>query len=157
MIIPRAVDDGSLAGLQFPLWQYHQDHFLTSPAENDTQGLIIQTTHIRGNEHSMRFLAEGMWNPSLTPEHFYADYAKRLFGKEAAPIIEEAFEVLEGNDEYLGSRCLRQFLENILAFYEGREYWGKVDWDIMFGHCPFPTYQMDEVSTSEQRHGYEPG
>ena len=322
-IIPRAVDDGSMAGLQFPMWQYDADGFLTSPEENGTRGLMIQTSHIRGNEHNMRFLAEGMWNPSLTPESFYSDYAKKIFGKEAMPLLMEAFKVLEGNDEYLGgrgqgnmpwnmipyqililqtfkdfnqpfykapfneeflqecqrradkfkqalvdldrgielfeqasslatdagrkelhylitrtkgyrthllslielsdlyaryfdvfkllgnleafkqafselveeakcieqrtleaaghfadcvehvsdlgvlwmishkmgvgSRCLRQYLENILAFYEGREYWNKVDWDIMFGHCPFPVYAMNETTAKEQAEEYEPG
>ena len=322
-IIPRAVDDGSQAGLQFPMWQYDADGFLSSPKENGTKGLMIQTTHIRGNEHSMRFLTEGMWNPSLTPESFYKDYATRIFGKEAVPVLMEAFKVLEGNDEYLGGRgqgnmnwnmlpnqiailqsfkdfnqpfykapfdegfvqlcreradkfkqalvyldqglelfakasplatdsgrkelhylitrtkgyrthllslieladlyaryfdifklldnldvfkqafsdlveeakdiekrthesaayfadcvehvtdlgvlwaishkmgvgcrCLRQYLENILAFYEGREYWNKVDWDIMFGHCPFPVYAMNETTAKDQAEEYEPG
>ena len=57
----------------------------------------------------------------------------------------------------VGSRCLRQYLENILAFYEGREYWNKVDWDIMFGHCPFPVYAMNETTAKEQAEEYEPG
>lgn len=323
VIVPRAVDDGSLAGLQFPLWQYHQDRFLSSPAENGTRGLMVQTTHIRGNEHSLKFLADGMWNPSLTPEQFYAAYAKRLFGEDAVKPLIEAFAILEHSDEYLGgrgqgnmpwnmvpwdilvlsafkdfdqpfhkvpfdegfvrvcqekaekfkqaighldqgldlfaeahplatnsgrkeldyliartqgyrshlqvhvqladlyahyrdvfrllehlgafkkafselveeardvekraaesarhfadcvehvtdmavlwmishkmvlgSRCLRQFLENILAFYEGREYWKKVDWDLLFGHCPFPAYELEEVSGNETAREYEPG
>ncbi len=323
-IIPRAVDDGSLAGLQFPLWQYHKDRFLASAAENGTKGLMIQTTHIRGNEHSTRFLAEGMWNPSLAPDEFYANYAERIFGEAAQSIVVEAFRTLERNDEYLGgrgqrnmpwnmtpdeiwilrtfkdfdqpfhkapqgegfvrarrqraekfkkavvylgraldlfararplatragqaeldyliartkgyrahlqaliqfadlyehyldvfrrlheglgefkaafaelvneardvekrtaesarhfadcvehatdlgvlwmishkmvlgSRCLRQFLENIYAFYEGREYWKKVDWDLLFGHCPFPAYEFEKASVAEQARGYEPG
>ena len=322
-IVPRAVDDGSMAGLQFPLWQYHQDGFLTSPKHNGTRGLMVQTTHIRGNEHSLKFLADGMWEASLTPEAFYSSYARRLFGEQAEQPLTEAFAILEHSDEYLGgrgqsnmpwnmvpwdilvlstfrdfdqpfhrapfeegfvracqvraekfgnavghldrgldlfaqaralatdagrreldylvsrtqgyrshlqahvqladlyahyldvfqllgdltefrtaftrlvreardvearttesarhfadcvehvtdmavlwmishkmvlgSRCLRQFLENILAFYEGREYWNEVDWDLLFGHCPFPAYELGDLAVAGNGGDLEPG
>jgi len=57
----------------------------------------------------------------------------------------------------LGSQCLRQFLENILAFYEGREYWNEVDWDILFGHCPFPPYELEVLSPGGDSGELEPG
>lgn len=322
-IVPRAVDDGSMAGLQFPLWQYHQDGFLASPERNGTRGLMVQTTHIRGNEHSLKFLADGMWDPSLAPKSFYSTYARRLFGEPAERPLTEAFAILEHSDEFLGgrgqnnmpwnmvpydvlvlstfrdfdqpfhrvpfeegfvracqvraekfkpaislldqgldlfaqaralatdagrqeldyliartrgyrshlqahvqladlfdhylhvfeqvddlaqvraaltrlvreageveerttesaghfadcvehvtdravlwmishkmvlgTRCLRQFLENILAFYEGREYWHEVDWDILFGHCPFPAYELDALPDAGNTGDPEPG
>jgi hypothetical protein len=103
-IIPRAVDDGSLLGLQFPLWQYSKDGFVTSSRVNGTSGLMIQTTHIRGNEHSTKYLAEGMWGGSAAPDKFYRRYVERVFGAAAAPAITEAFALLEQNDEFLGGR-----------------------------------------------------
>jgi hypothetical protein len=79
IIIPRAVDDGSLAGLQFNLNLYKKDGYCSSAKENGTSGLAIQTTHIRGNEHNIKFLADGMWNDELTPEQFYRKYAFQHF------------------------------------------------------------------------------
>ena len=51
--------------------------------ENGTSGLAVQLSHIAGNDHNVRFLAEGMWNEALTPEAFYRDYAATLFGAKA--------------------------------------------------------------------------
>jgi len=104
VIIPRAVDDGSLLGLQFPLWQYSKDGFVSSAKENGTNGLMIQTTHIRGNEHSIKYLADGMWEGPAAPGEFYRHYAERVFGATAVPQVMEAFTKLEQNDEFLGGR-----------------------------------------------------
>lgn len=103
-IIPRAVDDGSMAGMQFPLWQYSQDRFLESAEENGTAGLVVQLTHVAGNDHSMRYLADGMWNGKRDPMAFYKEYAGRVFGADAAPDVVKALEILEENDEFLGGR-----------------------------------------------------
>jgi len=103
-IIPRAVDDGSLAGLQFNLNLYQRDRFLQSTRENGTRGFIIQTTHVRGNEHNVKFLSEGLWNDQLTPQAFYEDYCPALFGPDAAKPMVQAFEILEENEKFLGGR-----------------------------------------------------
>ncbi len=103
-VIPRAVDDGSLLGMQFPLWQYSQDGFLASAKENGTSGLMIQTTHIRGNEHSTKYLAQGMWRGHEAPDEFYRSYIERVFGTAAASAVRQAFRLLEHNDEFLGGR-----------------------------------------------------
>jgi hypothetical protein len=305
------VDDGSLAGLQFNLNLYQRDRFIQSTKENGTKGFIIQTTHVRGNEHNVKFLAEGLWNDQLTPQAFYEDYSRSLFGPEAGKLIARAFETLEENEKYLGgrgganmpwnqmppeiyalrpvpgekrsfywfpsadyqgrkqkfrasieylqkagalfeqakatstkagqrelrylinrnqgyihhletlaqiadvyagwrgamatrrdgvqptreklakavslarqaeaeaaksahhfaecvehptdlgvlwmvstkvvvgTRVIRQHLSNLLAFYEGKEYWNKVDWDLLFGTTPFPTYELKPVKTGD--------
>lgn len=104
VIIPRAVDDGSMAGLQFNLNLYQRDRFLQSTRENGTKGFIIQTTHIRGNEHNVKFLSEGLWNDQLTPQAFYKDYCQALFGPDAAKLMFQAFELLEENEKFLGGR-----------------------------------------------------
>ncbi|MFC1526484.1 hypothetical protein ACFL6X_06715 [Candidatus Latescibacterota bacterium] len=104
MIIPRAVDDGSMVGMQFDLKLYAMDRYLQSARENGTAGLIVQTTHVRGNEHNLGYLAAGMWDAQLTPEAYYGDYAERLFGPEAAPAAGEAFDLLEESEILLGGR-----------------------------------------------------
>ncbi|MBN1394409.1 MAG: hypothetical protein JW959_05260 [Pirellulales bacterium] len=104
VIVPRAEDDGSLAGMQFNLNLYRRDRFLQSNKENGTRGFMIQTTHVRGNEHNVKYLADGLWNDRLTPEEFYEDYAQTLFGPDAAAPMIEAFRILERNESFLGGR-----------------------------------------------------
>ena len=103
-IIPRAVDDGSMGGLQHNLELYTLDRFLQSPVEHGTSGLVIQTTHIRGNEHNLGFLSKGMWKPDLNPSAYYRDYARHLVGEHAAEHLEKAFAILEKNEQELGGR-----------------------------------------------------
>jgi hypothetical protein len=107
VLVPRAYDDGSLVGLQFNLNLYQRDGFLGSRSANGTSGLSVQLSHVAGNDHNVRFLAEGMWNEGLTPEAFYQDYANALFGVAAADPVMEAFRVLERNEAVLGGRGLK--------------------------------------------------
>lgn len=113
VIVPRACDDGSLAGLQFDLNLYQRDGFLASRRKNGTSGLAVQTTHVTGNEHNVRFLAEGMWNEELTPDAFYRDYAERLFGAAAVEPMMQAFRILEANEAALGGRGLANMPYNL--------------------------------------------
>ena len=105
-LVPRAYDDGSFAGLQCNLNLYQRDGFLASRKKNGTSGLVVQTSHISGNDHNFRFLAEGMWRDDLTPKVFYREYAEAVFGEKAAPHIIEAFDILEENERFLGGRGL---------------------------------------------------
>jgi hypothetical protein len=107
VLVPRAYDDGSFAGLQFNLRLYEKDGFVKSSVENHTRGMAIQTTHFTGNDHNVRFLAEGMWNPTLTPEEFYPRYAASVFGPRAAGPAVEVFSILEENETFLGGRGLK--------------------------------------------------
>jgi len=102
-IVPRAVDDGSLVGLQFDLNLYQRDQFLQSNRKHGTSGFIIQLTHVRGNEHNVKYLAEGLWNDQLTPDQFYQDYCQAVFGP-AAGLMVQAFGILEENEVFLGGR-----------------------------------------------------
>lgn len=104
VLVPRAYDDGSLAGLQFNLKLYQRDGFLASRKQNSTCGLAIQISHLTGNDHNFRFLANGMWNEDSTPDTFYRDYATTSFGAEAAEPICEALRILEDNEEFMGGR-----------------------------------------------------
>jgi hypothetical protein len=46
-----------------------------------------------------------------------------------------------------GTRVLRQYLGNIHAYHEGRDYWGEIDWPLFFGTSPFPTYTLEGADT----------
>lgn len=146
-IIPRAVDDGSLIGLQFPLWQYSTDGFVTSAQENGTNGLMIQTTHISGNEHSLKYLADGMWGGPAAPEAFYRKYTERVFGSTAAPKVSEAFAILEKNDAFLGGRGQGNMPWNMVP----PQIWvmhNFKDFDQPFHHAPF---NLEFVEMCEER------
>lgn len=105
--VARAYDDGSLAGMQFNLNLYQRDGFLASRKKNGTAGLCIQVTHVAGNDHNVRFLAEGVWKENLSPESFYRDYATAVFGSDSAESAMEAFDILEENEVALGGRGLK--------------------------------------------------
>jgi hypothetical protein len=45
----------------------------------------------------------------------------------------------------IGTRVLRQHLNNILAFYNGQEYWKPVDWKLLFGTTPYPTTKPGDL------------
>ena len=149
-IIPRAVDDGSMGGLQCNLELYDLDGFIRSPDEHGTAGLIIQTTHIRGNEHNFGYLAKGMWQPDLTPDRFYREYTESMFGKKAGEHVFRAFMILEKNERELGGRG------------QGNLPWNKVPAHIevlrSFEHFPMPLsgvpYDEGFVSSLEIKSDY---
>ena len=59
-------------------------------------------------EQNEKFMAEGAWKPHLTPDEFYQDYVRRIFGEAAAPEALKAYQILEENEEYLGWTGQRQ-------------------------------------------------
>jgi len=101
-IVPRLDDDNGMFGMQFNVGLYYQDRILEGSVENGVAGFAGQLNRPRGTEQNYRYLAEGAYNPKLTPKEFYDGYARRLFGAAAAPDMVKAFETLEANEEYLG-------------------------------------------------------
>jgi hypothetical protein len=101
-IVPRLDDDSGMFGMQFNVNLYYKDRVLQGSVENGVAGFAGQLNRPRGMEQNYRYLAEGAYNPKLTPKEFYAGYARRLFGEAAAPEMVKAFEILEANEEYLG-------------------------------------------------------
>lgn len=101
-VVPRIDDDNGMFGMQFNVSLYYQDRILQGSAENGVAGFAGQLNRPRGTEQNYLYLAEGAYDPKLTPQEFYAGYARRLFGEAAAPLLEKAFAVLEANEEYLG-------------------------------------------------------
>ena len=103
-IIPRITDDGSQAGMQFNLGLYYKDGYSRSTKENGTTGMMMQTLHIKGADHNIRYLAEGLWNSDIEPDGFYSGYLKKVYGEKAAKEIITAYDILEKNEEYMGGR-----------------------------------------------------
>jgi hypothetical protein len=101
-IVPRLDDDSGMFGMQFNVGLYYKDRVLEGSVENGVAGFAGQLNRPRGMEQNYRYLAEGAYNPKLTPKEFYDGYARRLFGEAAAPDMVKAFETLEANEEYLG-------------------------------------------------------
>jgi hypothetical protein len=101
-IVPRLDDDSGMFGMQFNVGLYYKDRILEGSAENGVAGFAGQLNRPRGMEQNYRYLAEGAYNPKLTPQEFYNGYARRLFGEAAAPDMVKAFATLEANEEYLG-------------------------------------------------------
>ena len=55
-------------------------------------GFASQVNRARGTETNTKFMAEGEWNPHLTPQEFYRNYATRIFGERALPNMLKAFD-----------------------------------------------------------------
>ena len=63
---------------------------------------------------------------------------------------------MEGSSMVVGTKLLRQYLDNIVAYYDGAEYWTPIPWEELFDTCPYPTYGMDNIDIADSHH-YEPG
>jgi len=101
-VITRSDDDGSMLGMQFSVNMYYQDRTFEGALENGVTGHATQVNRARGMEQNERYMAEGGWQPHLTPDDFYRSYSRRIFGEAAAPEILKAFQILEQNEAYLG-------------------------------------------------------
>ncbi len=101
-LVPRMDDDSDMFGPQFNLNLYYKDRMLEGSLENGVAGFAGQLNRVRGTEQNTRYLAEGAWKPHLTPDAFYEEYARRIFGEKARGEMQAAFHKLEENEEYLG-------------------------------------------------------
>jgi hypothetical protein len=98
----RIDNDGGMLGMQFNVNLFYKDQVLEGGWKYGLAGFASQVSRPRGTETNSKYMAEGEWNPHLTPEGFYRDYATRIFGERATPRMLKAFETLEKNEEYLG-------------------------------------------------------
>ncbi|MDX1358708.1 MAG: hypothetical protein R3232_07755, partial [Clostridia bacterium] len=103
-IIPRITDDGSQAGMQFNLNLYFKDGYCRSVLENGTLGMMMQTLYIKGADHNIKYLADGLWNPLITPDWFYSSYIEKVYGKKSIRKLKKAYDVLEDNEIFMGGR-----------------------------------------------------
>jgi hypothetical protein len=100
-VITRSDDDSSMLGMQFNVNMYYKDRTFEGALENGVTGHATQVNRARGQEQNERYMAEGGWKPHLTPDEFYRDYTRRIFGEAAAPEALKAYQTLEANEEYL--------------------------------------------------------
>ncbi|MEW5974170.1 MAG: alpha-glucuronidase family glycosyl hydrolase [Acidobacteriota bacterium] len=99
----RIDDDVNMMGMQFSVRQYaEKDRIFTDGAKYGLSGHAGQVQRARGTETNSRYSAVAAWNPDLTPEAFYKDYATRLFGKNSAEPMCRAYLRLEENEAWLG-------------------------------------------------------
>ncbi len=108
-VIPRIDDDSAMFGMPFYLRQFQRDGVFQKAKDAGSQGFVAQMFRGRGTEHHVQFLAQGAWDPSLTPEAFYRRYAGEIFGEGAASEMTEVFRILEDVEESRGWRSLASF------------------------------------------------
>ena len=101
VVIPRIVDDGCELHMQMNATMYDRDEIVTGAERAGVAGIIGQLDKERGVECSTRFLADGCWNAGIDMEAFYAGYLARLYGAGAAPLVIEAYRLLEEHERDL--------------------------------------------------------
>jgi hypothetical protein len=101
-LIPRLDDDASMLEPQFNVNLFNEDRVIQGSLDNGLAGFAMQIYRPRGTEWDSKFLADGAWNPRLTPAQFYQDYAKRVFGEHAAAEMVKAFDKLEYKQAFEG-------------------------------------------------------
>ena len=101
IVIPRIVDDGCELHMQMNATMYDRDEIVTGAEAAGVAGIIGQLDKERGVECSTRFLADGCWDPGIDSGSFYAGYLPRLYGADAAPLLIEAYRLLEAAERDL--------------------------------------------------------
>ena len=101
IVIPRIVDDGCELHMQMNASMYDRDQIVTGAERAGLAGIIGQLDKERGVECNTRFLADGCWHAGIDAESFYARYLPRLYGREAAPLLTEAYRLLEERERDL--------------------------------------------------------
>jgi hypothetical protein len=91
-------DDTGMIGMQFNVRLYYHDRMLEGALENHVTGQAPLGDRFRGEDHLAKYLADGTWNPHLTPDQFYHDYARRIFGERAEDHMFQAFMALEDKE-----------------------------------------------------------
>jgi hypothetical protein len=103
VLVPRLDDGESGFGMQFNNALYANDQVLEGCVRHGGGGVMpVLGGRLRGVEHNAAYLAKGGWEPDLTPQGFYQDYAGRLFGAGALEPMYRAFQLLEGLEMFLG-------------------------------------------------------
>jgi hypothetical protein len=103
IIQPRVDDDFDMLGMQFSVRQYaEKDRIFSDGLQQGLSGIAGQVERARGTEFNSSFLARAPWEPGLTPEQFYRESSERIFGKDAADEMYQAFMKLEENQAWLG-------------------------------------------------------
>jgi hypothetical protein len=147
---PRVDDDINMMGMQFNVTQYAvKDKIFSDGVKVGLTGHAGQLNRVRGLEANAAFLTEAAWAPELTPEEFYKNYSRSIFGEFAAADMLKAFLVLEKNELHLGyynygyttMNCCGALPEVSIAY----EYWQQANpfdgptmanWDTYIAKSP---------------------
>jgi hypothetical protein len=95
-------DDTGMIGMQFHVRLYYRDRMLEGALENGVAGVTELGDRFRGEEQLAKYMADGAWNPHLTPDQFYHDWARHIFGQQAEGAMVQAFMSLEDMEGYKG-------------------------------------------------------
>jgi hypothetical protein len=95
-------DDTGMIGMQFHVRLYYRDRMLEGALENGVAGVTELGDRFRGEEHLAKYMADGSWNAHLTPDQFYHQYARQIFGAQAEAAMFQAFMALEDMEGYKG-------------------------------------------------------
>jgi hypothetical protein len=101
VVVPRIVDDGCELHMQMNATMFDRDQIVTGAERFGATGIIGQLGKERGQECTTRFLADGCWAPDLDCESFYTAYLARLYGRDAADQLVEAYLLLEEHERAL--------------------------------------------------------
>jgi hypothetical protein len=101
IVIPRIVDDGCELHMQMNATMYDRDEIVTGAEAAGAAGIIGQLDKERGGECSTRFLADGCWDAGVDAQSFYTGYLPRLYGTDAAPLVVDAYRLLEAAERDL--------------------------------------------------------
>ena len=101
VVVPRIVDDGCELHMQMHATMFDRDQIVTGAERFGATGIIGQLGKERGQECTTRFLADGCWTPDLDCESFYTAYLERLYGRDAADQLIEAYLLLEEHERAL--------------------------------------------------------
>ena len=101
IVIPRIVDDGCELHMQMNATMYDRDEIVTGAEAAGAAGIIGQLDKERGGECSTRFLADGCWDAGIDAHSFYTGYLSRLYGADAAPLMIEAYRLMEAAERDL--------------------------------------------------------
>jgi len=140
-LVPRLDDDTNEFAMQFNLGIYQNDRVLAGSRAFGLTGIAPQTGRTRGLEQNARYVADGGWDTTLTPETFYARYLTALYGPAAAPVC-RAYAILEENEWQLSSMGLDP--KRAPAVFEGfgnfLNYFNSADvgWLDLFKHQTDP-------------------
>jgi hypothetical protein len=101
-IINRIDDDSNMLGMQFNVHLYDKDQVLISSEKYGVTGFASQAYRDPETDWNIKYMSEGGYDAHLTPQQFYADYSRRIFGEAAAPRMLAAFATLEKNEQLMG-------------------------------------------------------
>ena len=101
VVVPRIVDDGCELHMQMHATMFDRDQIVTGAERFGATGIIGQLGKERGQECTTRFLADGCWAPDLDCDSFYRGYLERLYGRDAAEQLVEAYLLLEEHERAL--------------------------------------------------------